>query len=149
MAESIEIRVAGLVVKEGKILLAHHEKAGEFYWVVPGGHVQFGETLSEALEREIREETSLALSCGNLIFANDYVSSDKRRHAVNLYFEMRGQIPENAPLYNEGHSDKKLRGTRFFAVEELANITVKPDIAKVLIEYLQTGRVKTPYAGKK
>lgn len=108
-----------------------------------------GVVFLDSRSRPAGEETSLALSCGNLIFANDYVSSDKRRHAVNLYFEMRGQIPENASLYNEGHSDKKLRGTRFFAVEELANITVKPDIAKVLIEYLQTGRVKTPYAGKK
>ncbi|MFP4173447.1 MAG: NUDIX domain-containing protein, partial [Candidatus Hydrogenedentota bacterium] len=58
------IRVAAIAVRDGAILLVRHEKHGERYWLLPGGGVDFGETLTEALAREVREETGLAIEVG-------------------------------------------------------------------------------------
>jgi ADP-ribose pyrophosphatase YjhB (NUDIX family) len=62
------ISARGVVKRDGKVLLIHRFKNGDEYWVVPGGGVEEGETVEEALKREMREETSLEmLSCRFLI----------------------------------------------------------------------------------
>ena len=54
-------RVTGVVIRDGKLLLIHRFRAGEEYWVFPGGGVEEGETLEQALQREMLEETGLKL----------------------------------------------------------------------------------------
>ena len=47
-------RVAGVIIKDDKILAQRNTKTNEYY--LPGGRVVFGETSEEALLREIEEE---------------------------------------------------------------------------------------------
>ena len=145
MPDKIEIRVAALVKKGDKVLLARHETGSQRYWVVPGGHLKFGETLSDAAERETLEETTLKLSCGELVFAADYIAADASRHTLNLFFEMTGDVPDDSKIYNTAHSDKKLCGMKFFSAGELNNLDIRPPIQKELTEYLQTGKVLKKY----
>ena len=49
----------GLVVKDGKILLVRAKNTGK-YWF-PGGAVEIGETIEDALHREVREETGIEI----------------------------------------------------------------------------------------
>ena len=53
------IRVSALLRWGGGILLCRHEKKGKAVWLLPGGGVHSGESLVEALEREIREEVGI------------------------------------------------------------------------------------------
>ena len=62
------VAVGGVVVRDGALLLverATDPHAGR--WSIPGGHVEPGETLADAVERELREETGLAVRCGGLL----------------------------------------------------------------------------------
>jgi len=52
-------RSAGIVVKDGKVLLIHRFNKGDEYWVFPGGGVEEGETPDQAVVREIDEETMI------------------------------------------------------------------------------------------
>ena len=149
MPDKIEIRVAGLVKKGDKILLARHEMGSDSYWVVPGGHLNLGETLPEAAEREIREETTLGLACADLMLAADYIAPGASRHTLNLFFEMTGDIPDDSRIYNNAHTDRKLRGMEFFSAGELNNLDIRPGIRKELVEYLQTGKITKKYISGK
>ena len=54
-------RVAGVIIRDGGVLLMHRSKHGREFYVFPGGTVEAGEVIDETLRREIREETSLMI----------------------------------------------------------------------------------------
>jgi nucleoside triphosphatase len=60
-----KIAVGALVFnKEGKLFLGKCDSKWDGKWIVPGGHVEWGETIHDAMVRELKEETDLdATSC--------------------------------------------------------------------------------------
>jgi len=118
------VRVAAIIVRDGNILLARHERKGKSYYVLPGGGVDFGETLPEALVRELREEAGLTVRVGDLVLVNDGIPPDAARHILNLYFLAESDSGE--PVV--GHADKRLVGLEFLPVDQLSEITLYPDL---------------------
>lgn len=57
-----------LIGKEDKILLIHRVNKGREYYVIPGGHVENGETPILAAIREIKEETNLDIRISELLW---------------------------------------------------------------------------------
>ncbi len=63
-----EVCVGAIVVEDEQLLLirrGHGPAAG--FWSVPGGRVEHGELLAEAVVRELAEETGLEGVCGELV----------------------------------------------------------------------------------
>ncbi len=91
MGGRIRVRVGGLVVeKAGKLaslLLVRHRGIWDAdpFWTPPGGEVGVGESLQDALKREIREETGLEVSVGKLCYVTDFIRAPL--HAVSLFFQ--------------------------------------------------------------
>lgn len=76
---------------DGKILLfKSHKWHGKY--VVPGGHIELGETLEQALRREIREETGLEIHDIEFIGPTEFIFDPayyKKRHFIFLDFFCR------------------------------------------------------------
>src|SRR5215203_19333 len=73
------VGVGAVVVRDGKALIikrAHEPRKGE--WSLPGGLLELGESLQDALRREIKEETSLDVEVGPVIETFDRVHRDDR-----------------------------------------------------------------------
>ena len=70
----------GAVVRRGTAILlvqrGNEPNAGQ--WTIPGGKVQPGETLQQAAEREIREETGIHVRAGEPVFSFDVIERDSQ-----------------------------------------------------------------------
>jgi ADP-ribose pyrophosphatase YjhB (NUDIX family) len=62
------VGVGGIVLNEGKVLLVKRGKQpGYGKWSIPGGMVELGETLSEAIKREVLEECGIEIELADVV----------------------------------------------------------------------------------
>lgn len=71
--------------ESGNILLVHNTDGGG--WSLPGGKVEYGETLVEALKREVREETGLAIEVKDVVSINEGKSTQMNVHTLFIMFK--------------------------------------------------------------
>lgn len=81
-----------LVSPEGKLFLSQRgplAKNERGLWEFPGGSVEFGETLAEALRREMREEYAVEIEVGELLDVVDHILRQEGQHWVSPTFICR------------------------------------------------------------
>jgi 8-oxo-dGTP diphosphatase len=87
MADHPEIAVGAVVVHDGDLLMVRRGRGpAEGEWSVPGGRVESGELMVEAVTRELREETGLEGICGKLLGFVERIEDGS--HFVILDFEV-------------------------------------------------------------
>jgi 8-oxo-dGTP diphosphatase len=83
----IGVGVGAVIVNEqGRLFLARRgpqAKNERGLWEFPGGSVEFGETLAEALKREMREEYGVEIAVGDLLDVVDHILPDEGQHWVS------------------------------------------------------------------
>jgi 8-oxo-dGTP diphosphatase len=130
------IRVSAILRRENRILLVRQEKPGREYWLLPGGGVHAGESLVDALRREIAEEIGID---ADLPFEGPVAIADSiappgapAKHVVHIVFagELGGQSPARA-----SSSDAAVRNHRLFDLDELPGIALHPPIQRFLTRW--------------
>jgi 8-oxo-dGTP diphosphatase len=128
------IRVSALLRWQDRILLCRHEKPGKEYWLLPGGGVDSGESLVDALYRELLEEVGLEdeLPLEGPIAIVDSIAPQRSfaaKHVVHIIFS--GDLSGRSLEQVESH-DAAVRGHRLFRVDELDGVVLHPPIQRFL-----------------
>jgi 8-oxo-dGTP diphosphatase len=126
------IRVSALLRWGEGILLCRHDKRGRDVWLLPGGGVHSGETLVDALRREIAEEVGIeAPPLEGPIALVDSIAPGRSlttKHVVHIIFAGRVE----GSLESVSSTDEAVRGHRLFALDELTGVVLHPPIQRFL-----------------
>ena len=82
--------------REGKVLLLKSDKWRNQY-VIPGGHIELGETMEDALKREVKEETGLDIYDIEFVSLQEFIfdeSFHERKHFMFIDFVCRTDSKE-------------------------------------------------------
>jgi colanic acid biosynthesis protein WcaH len=98
------VSVEALIVKDNALLfLRRNNQPAKGEWWFPGGRIRKGESLEQALQREIKEETGLEVNAHNFIKAYSRVFPE--RHDITLAYLCK--CKEDEVKINNEHSEFK------------------------------------------
>ncbi|HLE75302.1 MAG TPA: NUDIX hydrolase [Candidatus Bathyarchaeia archaeon] len=130
------VGVGAIIIHEGKILLEKRKNApGKGKWSVPGGLVGLGESIEQAVIREVKEETGLDVAEPRLVDVVDHISLDKKG-AVKYHFLIVDYLVKVVRGVPKAASDAEdLKWVPFSGVEEC-------DLTKSFRAFFQRNRQK-------
>lgn len=126
-------------------------------WVLPGGRQEDGETIAQAVIREFREETSLAIEIEGLAYVSESIDRRRGLHVVNCTFAVSEREPRIASPVAR---DKKVVEIRFVPAAE-APALLAADVLRVPVAAALSGdphpryfafaasEVSVPFFGRK
>lgn len=136
-----------VIVRENSVLLTvNHDDLGDFY-LLPGGGQKFGETLTEAVVREVLEETGWLVEPGDLVLSRDYIG------AGHEFAEHEGDVHQTemvfmaVPLRITNHEpvpDPWQTGIEWVDAEKLCEVRIYPSILKQVLPGLISGNYRGP-----
>lgn len=87
------LAVDGIILRGDKILLVKRIiYPFQGYWVLPGGHVDYGERVEEAMKREMKEELGISVKIKKLFGVYSDPKRDPRYHTTSIiYFLEKGK----------------------------------------------------------
>ena len=129
-SDGLILIVCATTVREDKVLLVRHagaEKPDYIDWLLPAGSMERGESLEEALKREMREETGLSIKIVRKV--TEHVDPYTKDKLVNFLC---------TPLTSSVKVSSELNEAKWFNIEEITMLeNIHPGLKKFLIDGLK------------
>jgi len=124
------VGVGAVIIRDGQVLLVKRgREPAKGLWAVPGGAVEPGETLQEAAEREIFEESGVVIRAGEPIFAFDLIEKDETG-ALKFHYvivDLRAEYISGEPVAADDAAD-----ARWLKPRDLDSLDVVPVTLELL-----------------
>ncbi len=135
------IRAAAIVIKDSHILLMHRINKGEEYYSFPGGGKEEGESIEEAVVRELDEETTVKVRPTKLAYRVEWDNKNVNYLYVAEYISgTPGLRPDSEEqLYMNEHNDQ-LYEPLWVPLDQVSDLTLYPlEVRDMLIEDIKNG----------
>ncbi|OPL17800.1 MAG: hypothetical protein AVO35_07945 [Candidatus Aegiribacteria sp. MLS_C] len=135
-----------VVVSEGRVLLTvNRDHLGDFY-LLPGGGQKFGETVIQAMVREVIEETGWLVEPGRLVLVRDYLGANHQFarwesdvHQTEIVFMAKPLEQVDSPPEHDAWQT----GVEWVSPERIASLRIYPDALRSILP----GLIRGDYGG--
>ncbi|KAF5086537.1 NUDIX domain-containing protein [Methanobacterium aggregans] len=109
------------------VLIKRKNEPYKDFWALPGGFVEYGETVESAASREAKEETGLEIDLKGIIGVYSDPKRDPRGHTVSIAFLAR-------KAYGDLVADTDANDARYFGIDEIRDIDLAFDHRQIIEE---------------
>jgi 8-oxo-dGTP diphosphatase len=131
------IGVGAVVFRENKVLLVKRNKPpGKGLWAIPGGRLELGETLQEAAEREVREETGVIIRARNPAYTFEVIERDNQG-CIRFHYVIVDLLADY--ISGDPHPESDVSEARWIDRHELDELPVSKSTQSLLKEKISFG----------
>ena len=137
-----------VIVKNSKLLVTYDSKEDFYYYI--GGKLEYGETVEEGAEREIKEElgSNIKFTFKKILYVRDFLQPKKNEHSLELFILGEVNKFEELEHYNDPEHGERKWAT-WFDIENLPdNLYPKPMSKKLLEDYKKGFSDSGEYVGR-
>ena len=122
------VAVGGVLFHENRVLLVKRGKSpAKGLWAIPGGKINPGEQMKDALKREFMEETGIEIKVGDVVYVFDAIDIPDFHYVI---IDFAVEIISGKPRAGDDAEEVK-----WFKKEELREFPVAPATIKLLRKY--------------
>ena len=144
MNSYMRIRSSALIIENNSVLLVEFNDETGLHYNLPGGTVEQEETITEALRREVKEETNIEIEVGSLLFVIEYEPKRNSfwagsKYVLSFIFGCKlsnGQMPSFPMTPDTNQTDVK-----WVKLDELDSVELLPHITEHIIELAQGRKI--------
>ena len=121
-------RVRAIIFQDDKLLLVKHKNAegvANETWALPGGGIDDGESITDALTREMIEETGVTPQIGDLLFVHQFKRNGAYEGPEFFFSVTNADDYENIDLTQTTHGAGEISEIGFYDTKTLTGL--KPD----------------------
>ena len=124
-----KVRATGVLIENNSLLLVKQKLSNNKNWSLPGGRVEPGETLEQALIREMKEETGLDVEPIRMLYVCDVAASDNTvLHITFLAKWIGGEIT----LPTNEFDENPIHDVQFIPIDELTEYGISEKFIEII-----------------
>ncbi len=141
---TINNSIKAIIIKGNRLLAVHmKDKDGKDYFTLPGGKQMPDELMSDALVREVKEETGYTVEPKSLLFIREGFKEDIHRIEFMFVCETVGEADESALEYDENQI-----GTKWLFIDNILHEELHPVELREIIKRYFLGKNTDIYLGE-
>lgn len=138
----MKTRPCAVIIIDNKLLTLKYIYSETTIYAIPGGNLEFGEKLEEALIRELQEEIGLEIEVQNLLFLAEVHQPNKD----TLHCVFNSKIVSGTPLLNP--SETSALEICWLPIEHIENYNLYPNIKTQIKEHFIDGKDHNVFLGE-
>jgi ADP-ribose pyrophosphatase YjhB (NUDIX family) len=140
----MKVRPSALIVENNHVLLLRYNYSGQDVFALPGGNPDRGETLTQTIERELREELGIEVELQADVFHGEVILSERKEDILHCVF--LAQIVGGLPMLNP--KETTALELVWKPAEILPSLNLYPNAGGAIYRYLTGNGTSLGYIGR-